>query len=67
MLSNMATPEVERKPAASGNAGGPGNAPVAAAPTAVSALSARELPSAVNSEELMQEHFSRTGGKVWES
>lgn len=29
-----------------------------------SALAARELPSAVNSKELLDAHFSETGGKV---
>lgn len=40
----------------------PPDAPIAS--PVVSALAARELPSAVNSKELLQEHEARTGGKV---
>ena len=37
----------------------------AGAASAVSSLAARELPSAVNSKKLLDEHLARTGGKVW--
>lgn len=49
----MSTPETEGK-----------ETPHASVP---SALVARELPSAVNSKELLDAHFSETGGKVIDS
>lgn len=45
-------------PPSDATAGAAGAAPAA------SALAARELPSAVNSKKLLDEHLARTGGKV---
>ena len=45
-------------PSSDAAAGAAGVAPAA------SALAARELPSAVNSKKLLDEHLARTGGKV---
>lgn len=62
--ATMSAPEERKNGPAFASSPAAAAAVAADAAPAASALAARELPSAVNSKKLLDEHRARTGGKV---